>query len=159
MGVGPGSALTLFAAVLSGHLVVGWTNDLGGRERIARVGRLDKPLAAGEIAVGLVLSAIGAAGVVSVLTSLLCGLAAGPLHLLAVHGLAPTTVPPLAALTLVAATVVAVFGSRTSPTDARWILLAVVFVLAVAATRTTGKTPFYAAIAIAGVNVVMLLIG
>lgn len=38
-------------------------------------------------------------------------------------------------------------------------LLDRVLVLAVAATRTTGKRPFYAAIAIAGVNVVMLLIG
>ncbi|MFI8694686.1 hypothetical protein [Dietzia maris] len=45
------------------------------------------------------------------------------------------------------------------PTAAQWELLAVVPVLAVAATRTTGKTPFYAAIAIAGVNVGMLLIG
>lgn len=75
------------------------------------------------------------------------------------HRLAPTTVLPLAALTLIAATVVAVFGSRTSPTDAQWILLAVVLALAVAAARTTGKTPFYATIAIVGVNVIMLLIG
>lgn len=95
----------------------------------------------------------------SILTSLLCRLAAGPLPLLAVHGLAPTTIPPLAALALAAATVVAVFGSRTPPTTAQWILLAVVLALSVAAARTTGKTPFYATIAIAGVNVIMLLIG
>ncbi|GAA1733320.1 hypothetical protein SAMN06265174_102325 [Dietzia kunjamensis subsp. schimae] len=35
------------------------------------------------------------------------------------HGLAPTTVPLLAAPTFVAATVVAVFGSRTPPTAAQ----------------------------------------
>ena len=75
------------------------------------------------------------------------------------HRLAPTTVPRLAALALVAASVVAVLGSRAPPTAGQWVLLTVVLVLAVAATRTTGKTPFYAAIAIARVNVVMLLIG
>lgn len=75
------------------------------------------------------------------------------------HRLAPTTVPPLAALTLIAATVVAVFGSRTPPTVGQWVLLAGVLVLAVAAIRTSGKTPFYAAIAIAGVNVVLLPVG
>lgn len=75
------------------------------------------------------------------------------------HRLASATVPPLAALTLVAATGIAVFGRRTPPTAALWIMLAFVLVLAIAAARTTGTTPFYAAIAIAGVNVVMLLIG
>lgn len=237
MGVSTRTTAMLFVAVFSGQLVVGWTNDLLDRERDRCVGRRDKPLATGAISVALVRSAIGAAGVVCVATSLLCGLAAGLLHLMlgvgaalaynaglkstvlswlpyslafgslpavvglsrdpaavppwwmvAVgallgfaahllnampdladdvatgvrglpHRLAPTTVPPLAALTLVAATVVAVFGSRTPPTAAQWGLLAVVLVLAVVATRTTGKTPFYAAIAIAGVNVVMLLIG
>ncbi|MFB9261479.1 UbiA family prenyltransferase [Dietzia aerolata] len=236
MGVGTRTSVTLLVAVFSGQLVVGWTNDLVDSERDRRVGRGDKPLATGQIAVGLVRSAIGAASVVCVLTSLLCGPAAGLLHLVAVgaalaynaglkstafswlpyslafgalpavvglardsaalppwwmvavgallgfaahllnampdladdaatgvlglpHRLAPTTVPPLAALPLVAATVVAVFGSRTPPTASQFVLLAVVLALAVAATRTTGKTPFYAAIAIAGVNVVMLLIG
>ena len=38
-------------------------------------------------------------------------------------------------------------------------LLTGVLVLAVAATRMTGKTPFHAAIAIAGINIVILLIG
>ncbi|MBB1017803.1 UbiA family prenyltransferase [Dietzia sp. DQ11-71] len=236
MGVRTRTSMTLFVAVFSGQLVVGWTNDLVDRERDRRVGRRDKPLATGQISVGLVRSAVGVAGAVCVLTSLLCGLAAGLLHLLAVgaalaynaglkstafswlpyslafgalpavvglardpaalppwwmvsvgallgfaahllnampdladdaatgvrglpHRLAPTTVPILAAVALVAATVVAVFGSCTPPTAAQWVLLAVVLVLALAATRTRGKTPFYAAIAIAGVNVVMLLIG
>ncbi|GAA1710013.1 hypothetical protein GCM10009831_19550 [Dietzia cercidiphylli] len=39
------------------------------------------------------------------------------------------------------------------------MLLAVVLVLAVATTGKKGKTPFYAVIATAGVNVVMLLLG
>lgn len=236
MGVSIRTSITLFVAVFSGQLVVGWTNDLVDRERDRRVGRRDKPLATGAISVTLVRTATGATGAVCVLASLLCGLGAGLMHLLAVgaalaynfglkstvfswlpyslafgslpavvslsrdpaalppwwmvavgallgfaahllnavpdladdaatgvrglpHRLAPTTVPPLAALTLVAATAAAVFGSRTPPTVAQWILLAVVLALAIAATRTTGKTPFHAAIAIAGVNVVMLLIG
>lgn len=43
------------------------------------------------------------------------------------------------ALSLVAATVVAVFGSRTPPTAGRWILLSAVLVLAVGAARATGR--------------------
>jgi 4-hydroxybenzoate polyprenyltransferase len=81
MGVSTYTAVVLFAAVLSGQLVVGWTNDLCDRERDRRVGRSDKPLATGQISVGVVRSAIGAAGVVCVLASLLCGLGAGLLHL------------------------------------------------------------------------------
>lgn len=237
MGVSTSITVTIFVAVLSGQLVVGWTNDLFDRERDRRVGRCDKPLATGEISVGLVRSAISAAGAVCVLASLLCGLAAGlvhltfgvgaalaynfrlkstwfswlpyalafgslpavvslsrdqaalpPLWMVAVgtllgfaahllnampdlsddaatgvrgfpHRLPPTTIAPMAALALVAATVVAVFGGRAPPTAGQWILLSAVLVLAVVATRTTGKRPFYAAIVIAGVNVVMLLIG
>lgn len=237
MGVSMPTAAALFIAVLSGQLVVGWTNDVVDRERDRRVGRCDKPLATGQLSVGLVRSAIGAASVVCILTSLWCGLGAGLLHLtcgvgaalaynvklkstvlswlpyslafgclpavvslardpatlpplriVAVgallgfaahllnalpdftddvatgvrgfpHRLRPGTVPSMAALALVAASVIAVFGSRTPPTAGQWILLSAVLMLAVAATRTTGKRPFYAAIAIAGINVVMLLIG
>lgn len=236
MGVGARATVTLVVAVLSGQLVVGWTNDLIDLERDRRVGRRDKPLATGRLSVALVRSATAAAGVVCVAASLLCGLGAGLLHLLAIgaalaynaglkptwlswlpyslafgslpavvslsrdpaalppwwmvavgallgfaahllnampdladdaatgirglpHRLAPTTVPRLAALALVAATVIAVVGGRAPPTAGQWVLLTVVLVLAVAATRTTGKTPFYAAIAIAGVNIVILLIG
>lgn len=237
MGVSAYTATVLFVAVLSGQLVVGWTNDLWDRDRDRRVGRGDKPLATGQVSVGVVRSAIGAAGVVCVLASLLCGLGAGLLHLtLGVgaalaynvtlkstalswlpyslafgclpavvslardpatlpplwmvgvgallgfaahllnampdladdaatgvrgfpHRLPPSLVPSVAALALVLASVVSVFGRGTPPTAGRWILLAAVLLLAVAATRTTGKGPFYAAIAIAGVNVAMLLIG
>ena len=81
MGVGTRTAVILFVAVFSGQLVVGWTNDLVDRERDRRVGRRDKPLAAGQISVGLVRSTTGVASVVCVATSLLCGLAAGLLHL------------------------------------------------------------------------------
>lgn len=237
MGVSMHTTVVLFVAVLSGQLVVGWTNDLVDRERDRRVGRLDKPLATGQLSVGLVRSSIGAASGVCVVASLLCGLGAGLVHLTCgvgaalayniklkstvlswlpyslafgclpavvslsrdpaalpplwmvtvgallgfaahllnampdladdaatgvrgfPHRLTPTTVPSMAALTLVAASVIAVFGNRTPPTAGQWILLSAVLVLAVTATRTTGKRPFYAAIAIAGVNVVMLLIG
>lgn len=236
-GVRAPTAVALFMAILSGQLVVGWSNDLLDRERDRRVGRPDKPLATGQLSPGLVRSAIGAAGVVCVLTSLLCGLAAGLLHLtcgvgaalaynlrlkstvlswlpyslafgslpavvslardpaslpplwmIAVgallgcaahllnalpdladdaatgvrglpHRLAPTTVAPTAALILLVASVVAVLGRGTPPTAGQWLLLIAVLVLAVSVTCTTGKKPFYAAIVIAGVNVVMLLTG
>ncbi|GAA1733328.1 UbiA prenyltransferase family protein [Dietzia kunjamensis subsp. schimae] len=84
MDMGTRTSITLFGAVFSGQFGVGWTNDLVDRERDGRVGRSDKPLATGAISVSLVSSAVGVAGAVSVLTSLLCGLAAGLLHLLAV---------------------------------------------------------------------------
>lgn len=70
MGVSPRTTVALFVAVLSGQLVVGWTNDLFDRERDRRVGSCDKPLATGQISVGLVRSVVGAASVVCVLASM-----------------------------------------------------------------------------------------
>lgn len=69
--LGPGRVLLLAAAVLSGQLVIGWTNDLLDAGRDRAVGRRDKPVAAGEVAPGAVLAAALLAGVACV------GLSAG----------------------------------------------------------------------------------
>jgi len=67
----PGRVLLVAAAVLSGQLVIGWTNDLLDAGRDRAVGRRDKPVAAGEVSAGAVLVAALAAGVACV------GLSAG----------------------------------------------------------------------------------
>jgi 4-hydroxybenzoate polyprenyltransferase len=67
--------------VLSGQLTIGWTNDLIDRSRDRTVGRPDKPLATGELSVGRVELACGIAVAATVVLSLMCGLAAGLVHL------------------------------------------------------------------------------
>lgn len=67
--------------MLTGQLTIGWTNDLLDRGRDSAVGRADKPLATGELVVGRVQAACAAAAAVTVVLSLLCGLAAGLVHL------------------------------------------------------------------------------
>jgi 4-hydroxybenzoate polyprenyltransferase len=69
------------AAVLCGQLSVGWANDYLDRERDA--GRPDKPVAAGEVAPGLVARCAAGALVLAVALSLLSGLAATGVHLVA----------------------------------------------------------------------------
>lgn len=76
--------LAVVAAVLPGQLFVGWTNDLLDVEQDRRAGRQDKPLATGEISPTVVRRAIAVALVLAILGSLLNGLAAAVLHLLAV---------------------------------------------------------------------------
>lgn len=68
-------------AVLSGQLVVGWTNDLLDRHRDRASGRTDKPLATGALSPSLVRRSVGVAGTVCVIASMLCGLLPGTLHL------------------------------------------------------------------------------
>lgn len=53
-GLSPGRAALVTAAVLAGRLSVGWSNDLRDRVRDAAVGRSDKPLATGALAVATV---------------------------------------------------------------------------------------------------------
>lgn len=80
-GLSPGRAALVTAAVLAGQLSVGWSNDLRDRVRDAAVGRSDKPLATGALAVATVQRACGAAVVATVVLSFACGLVAGLVHL------------------------------------------------------------------------------
>ncbi|GGF93090.1 hypothetical protein GCM10007304_03650 [Rhodococcoides trifolii] len=70
------------------------------------------------------------------------------------HRLPRRAVAPVAAAALVVASVVGVVGSASRW---GWIVLPVVIVLAVVACTGRSKTPFYAAIGIAAVDVVMLV--
>ena len=76
-----GGALWVGAAVLSGQLSVGWSNDWLDRDRDRRAGRLDKPVASGEVAAGTVGLAAALAAAACVPLSLASGWRAGLLHL------------------------------------------------------------------------------
>lgn len=65
----------------------------------------------------------------------------------------------IATALLVAASAVAVLGPAGAPADWAWTALAVVVALAALALYGDGKAPFYAAIAIALVNVALLAVG
>lgn len=78
------NVVLVVAAVLSGQLSVGWCNDLRDRARDAAVGRRDKPLANGTLAVSTVRLACGLAVGATVALSLACGILAGSVHLLCV---------------------------------------------------------------------------
>ena len=80
----PGRALLVVAAVLTGQLSIGWSNDLIDLPRDRQVGRTDKPLARGEIGVGTVRVACAIAVLATLPLSLACGLAAGSVQLLTV---------------------------------------------------------------------------
>ncbi|WP_426243319.1 UbiA family prenyltransferase [Nocardioides sp. LHG3406-4] len=76
-----GRTALVVAAVLTGQLSIGWSNDLIDRERDRRVGRRDKPLASGELAAATVRLACGLSLAATVVLSLGCGVGAGLLHL------------------------------------------------------------------------------
>jgi 4-hydroxybenzoate polyprenyltransferase len=80
-GHGPATGALVTAAVGTGQLTIGWSNDLidAGRDRV--VGRLDKPLAAREVSETVVRTATAVAGVLCVLLSLACGAASAAVHL------------------------------------------------------------------------------
>ena len=80
-GLDASRTLLVVAAVLSGQLTIGWSNDLVDRGRDLRAGRDDKPLATGEVTVSLVRSCCIGAVVACVALSLALGAAAGLLHL------------------------------------------------------------------------------
>jgi heme o synthase len=84
VGRGVGGTLAVAAAVLAGQLSVGWMNDYLDRERDVRSGRTDKPVAVGLLDPASVRTATLVAAVGVVPLSLLSGLLAGCLHLLAV---------------------------------------------------------------------------
>jgi 4-hydroxybenzoate polyprenyltransferase len=74
----------LAAAILSGQLFVGWTNDYIDREADRLAGRVDKPAAAGLVSGARLHAAAVVAGALCIPLSLANGLAAGTLHLVAV---------------------------------------------------------------------------
>lgn len=70
----PGSTtLLVVGAVLTGQLTIGWGNDLRDAERDRAVGRVDKPLARGDVAVPVVLACLVAAAVACVALSAALG--------------------------------------------------------------------------------------
>ncbi|ANH40179.1 prenyltransferase [Nocardioides dokdonensis FR1436] len=79
-----GTAALVVAAVLTGQLSIGWSNDLIDVRRDRAVGRTDKPLATGELPLRLVQWCCGAALATTIVLSLAVGLPAGLAHLLLV---------------------------------------------------------------------------
>ncbi len=77
-------AVWVAAALLTGQLSVGWSNDWIDADRDRTTSRADKPAARGELAPGTVRAAAFAAASACVPLSLAMGLRAGVLHLLAV---------------------------------------------------------------------------
>lgn len=80
IGRTPGGLVAVAAAVLAGQLSVGWLNDLLDAERDARVGRRDKPVAAGVVSRKLVAVATVVAAVAAIGLSLLSGVVATLVH-------------------------------------------------------------------------------
>jgi 4-hydroxybenzoate polyprenyltransferase len=74
-------AVVVTAAVFAGQLTIGWGNDLLDADRDRRVGRVDKPLATGELAPSLVRACLALAGVACVVLSLLVGWRSALVHL------------------------------------------------------------------------------
>jgi 4-hydroxybenzoate polyprenyltransferase len=80
-GTGPGRGALVTAAVFTGQLSIGWSNDLVDARRDRAVARADKPLATGALAVRAVIAAVVVALIGCATLSLLCGLASGLTHL------------------------------------------------------------------------------
>ena len=80
-GLGPPWAVIVTAAVLAGQLTIGWSNDLVDLARDRAVGRVDKPLARGDLAEGSVRIAIGVAMAACVGLSVACGWRCAAVHL------------------------------------------------------------------------------
>ncbi len=84
VGRGVAGTAAVVAAVLAGQFSVGWGNDWVDRHRDAAAGRADKPIASGEVRAWTVLLAAMAALAACVAFSLLSGVRAASVHLLAV---------------------------------------------------------------------------
>lgn len=80
-GNSAGTCVLLGAAVLTGQLSIGWSNDRIDVDRDRRVGHEGKPVAAGEVALRVVDVAIVAAVLATCVLSLLLGWRPGLLHL------------------------------------------------------------------------------
>ena len=82
LGHGLWTGALVTAAVFTGQLTIGWSNDLIDAARDRAVARDDKPLANGELSEALVRNAIGVAGIACVILSLACGWRSALVHLL-----------------------------------------------------------------------------
>lgn len=80
-GLAPGTAVVVTLAVFTGHLTLGWANDLLDARRDRAVGRADKPLATGRVGAGAVTAALAVAGIACVVLSLAAGWRSGVVHL------------------------------------------------------------------------------
>ncbi|MBO3084632.1 UbiA family prenyltransferase [Cellulomonas fengjieae] len=82
-GAGASAPVTALvgAAILSGQLSIGWSNDWVDAGRDAAVGRTDKPVGTGRLPVSTVRAAALAAAAACVLLSLALGWRAGLVHL------------------------------------------------------------------------------
>jgi 4-hydroxybenzoate polyprenyltransferase len=78
--------LVVTAAVAAGQLTIGWSNDLIDAGRDQQVGRVDKPVARGEVSESLVRRMIAAAAGACLVLSLACGLESAAVHLVLVVG-------------------------------------------------------------------------
>jgi 4-hydroxybenzoate polyprenyltransferase len=76
--------LIMIVAVLSGQLLIGWSNDRIDFDDDRRTDRRDKPLVTGDLPLGAIETAIFVAFVITVPTSLFLGWRAGVVHLGAV---------------------------------------------------------------------------
>jgi 4-hydroxybenzoate polyprenyltransferase len=90
LGLGVGAGLRgvvlalLGAAVLTGQLSIGWLNDWLDRDRDQASGRLDKPLATGDLAPRTVAVSAATAGAACIPLSYSLGVRAGTAHVAAV---------------------------------------------------------------------------
>jgi len=101
-GRGPAGCVAVALAVLAGQLSTGWSNDWFDAARDRAVGRVDKPIVAGDVSVGAVRAAACTALVAAVPLSLLSGWRAALVHLVALGsawaynlGLKATVISPL----------------------------------------------------------------
>ncbi|GAA3042587.1 membrane protein [Actinokineospora globicatena] len=76
-------AVAVAAAVLTGQLSVGWLNDLVDAPRDARVGRTDKPIAAGTLSATVVRALVAVSALAAIGLSFLSGPLAGAAHVVA----------------------------------------------------------------------------
>ncbi|MEO5708436.1 MAG: UbiA family prenyltransferase [Nocardioidaceae bacterium] len=81
-----GRTVLVVAAVLTGQLSIGWSNDLIDVRRDRAVHRIDKPLVTGELPESLVRLSCALALGATVVLSLACGPTAGLVQLLCVAG-------------------------------------------------------------------------
>lgn len=81
-GHGLRSGVLVTAAVGAGQLTIGWSNDLIDVGRDRAVGRVDKPLARGEVSRAVVRAALAIAALLCVALSLACGALSAAVHLL-----------------------------------------------------------------------------
>jgi len=171
VGLGPGRVALVVAAVLTGQLSIGWSNDLVDLARDRAVGRVDKPLVDGRVSERAVRTACALAVAATVPLSLACGWGAGLVHLVCVaagwaYNLGLKSTPwswlPYAVAfgglpVFVTAAVVIVVGA---PVDSGVVAAAALLLtagLAAVALLAHGRAPFRAAIAMALVDVAMLV--